>query len=329
MKYPVIIKQSPLLLIRRIVEVEILISIFLFFASFLTNYEELYRTFTFGRVLRYDIFIFVVASVLQLVITVVVFFYWHSEEYRLKEKEIMYRRGFLMSKESSVLLKNVSSVEYKRSPLEFFLGYGTIVLKMNNGAETFSIRSVDQAEIYSNIIKETVHLALDRPIESKRKFSLLDLILEGEHRRLEFKQTFRWDTKKKIINKDLERAVMKTVSAFLNSEGGTLLIGVSDNGSISGLEDDVKTLVKKDKDGFENHFNQIFKATMGAEFRQYVDVYFERIEEKDVCIVEIRTSPKPVYLKVNGEEEFFIRTGNTTSPLKISEINSYIESHWR
>lgn len=328
MKYPIVIKQSPLVLLRRIIEMEILVSIFLFLASFLTNYEQLYRTFTFGRVLRYDIFLFVGASLLQLLITVLVFFYWHSEEYRVKEKEVMYRRGFLMSKENSVLLKNVASVEYKRSPLEFLLGYGTIILKLNNGNETFAIRSVDQAEIYANIIKETLHLALDRPIESRKKLSVLDLILEGEHKRLEFKQTFRWDLKKKIINKDLEKASMKTIAAFLNTGGGNLLVGVADNGNIYGLDDDINTLVRKDTDGFENHFNQVFKATIGAEYREFVDLSFEKIEEKEVCLVEVRGAKKPAFLRANGDEEFFIRTGNTTTPLKVSEVNSYIESHW-
>jgi len=329
MKYPIVIKQSPLVLIRRIIEMEILISIFLFLASFLTNYEQLYRTFTFGRILRYDIFLFVAASVIQLLITVLVFFYWHSEEYRVKEKEIMYRRGFLVSRENSVLLKNVLSVEYKRSPLEFFLGYGTIILKLNNSNETFAIRSIDQAEIYANVIKETLYLVLERPLESRKKLSVLDLILEGEHRRLEFKQTFRWDLKKKVINKDLERSAMKTIAAFLNSGGGNLLIGIADNGSIYGLSDDIKTLVRKDNDGFENHFNQVFKATIGAGFREFVDVSFEKIEENEVCLVEVRGSKKPAFLRVNGDEEFFIRTGNTTTPLKVSEVNSYIESHWR
>ncbi len=328
MKYPIVIKQSPLVLIRRIIEMEILISIFLFLASFLTNYEQLYRSFTFGRVLRYDIFLFVAASIIQLLITVLVFFYWHSEEYRVKEKEVMYRRGFLVSRENSVLLKNVSSVEYKRSPLEFFLGYGTIILKTNNGNETFAIRSVDQAEIYTNIIKETLHSALDMPVESRKKLSVLDLILEGEHKRLEFKQTFRWDLKKKIINKDLERSSMKTIAAFLNSGGGNLLIGIADNGTVYGLEDDIATLVRKDKDGFENHFNQVFKTTIGAEFREFVELSFQNIEEKEVCLVEVRGAKKPAFLRANGDEEFFIRTGNTTTPLKISEVNSYIESHW-
>jgi hypothetical protein len=45
--------------------------------------------------------------------------------------------------------------------------------------------------------------------------------------------------------------------------------------------------------------------------------------------VSVEPGEKPAYLKINGDEEFFIRTGNSTSPLKISEVNSYIETHWK
>ena|SRR3989344_2694858 len=328
MRSPVVIKQSPLTLIRRIVEVEIIISILLFIASFLTNYEHLYQSLIIGRLLRYDIFLFVGASVIQLVVTVLVFFVWQAEEYRIKEKEIIHRRGFFGSKERSIMLRNITEVEYKRSPLEFLLGYGTIILRTNGGNKEFPIRSIDQAEIYANIIKEAVDAALGRPQLEKKRLQVLDLILEGEHSKLEFKQTFRWDGKRNISNKDLEKAVMKTIAAFLNSSGGIILIGVTDRGMIHGMEEDYNSLIRKDRDGFENHFNQTLRHMIGAEFRQYVNIIFERIDERDVCVVLASPAPKPVYLKVNDTEEFFIRTGNTTSPLKISEVNSYIATKW-
>ncbi|TAL49471.1 hypothetical protein EPN83_00390 [Patescibacteria group bacterium] len=329
MRYPVVIRQSPLVLIRRIIGVEVGISIVLFAISFIANYEQLYRQTFIGRLIRYDIFLVIAASILQLLVTLGVFLRWHSEEYRIKEKEIVHRWGMMFNRENSIMLKNVSSVEYKRSPLEFFLNYGTIVVHTLVSERPLCIRSVENAEIYANIVKDTVDLAIRRKPPESKKFSILDLILEGENRRLEFKQTFRWDTKRKAVNKDLERSVMKTIAAFLNSDGGNLIVGVSDNGGIAGLEDDIKTLIRKDKDGFENHFNQAFKTTIGAEFRQYVDLSFERIEEKNICLIEVVPSPKPAYVRANGEEEFYIRTGNTTTPLKVSEVNSYIESHWQ
>ncbi len=328
MKFPVVIRQSPLVLVRRIIGVEILFTFIIFGLSFITNYEELFAR-TVGHFLtRYDLFVFLLASAVQFFITLIVFFFWQSEEYRIKEKEVSLRGGIFSTKEKSILLKNISSVEYKRSPLEILLSYGTIVIHTNGNDKPFYIRSVETAEIYANIIKDAVDRSLSRKSDSGKKLSILDLILEGEHTHLELKQTFRFDIKEKTVSKLLEKSVMKTITGFLNTEGGNLIIGVTDNGKIYGIEEDYQTLVRKDRDGFENHFNQILKLMIGTELRQYINLTFEKIEDKDVCLVEVEPSPKPVYIKANGDEEFFIRTGNTISPLKVSEVNSYIESHW-
>ena len=333
MKFPVIIKQSPLILIKRILAVEILLAIILFSLSILvdlSNYHQIYSQSSIASVFRYSFFLITGASVVQLFVIFFVFLTWNNEEYRLKEKELVHRRGIMFTHERSVLLKNISSVEYKRGFFEFLFGYGTIILHNNGGAvdSLLKIRSVETPEIYADIIKDAIDLSLGSKKVSEKKTSLLDLVLEGEHSRLELKQTYRYDGKTKDVNKVLEKAVMKTVCAFLNTDGGSLIIGITDNGKIYGLEDDYNTLVRKDRDGFENHFNQVLKNMMGANFRQYVNLSFQTIEGKDVCLVEVEPAGKPAYMKANGEEEFFIRTGNTTSQLKISEVSSYIETHW-
>ena len=56
--------------------------------------------------------------------------------------------------------------------------------------------------------------------------TLEELIAEGESDELEFKSTLRWDIHEGVINKKLEEVAIKTVAAFANSQGGTLLIGI-------------------------------------------------------------------------------------------------------
>ncbi len=68
--------------------------------------------------------------------------------------------------------------------------------------------------------------------------SVEDLIAEGESDELEFKATLRWDLKEAGVNKKLEEVIIKTIAAFANSQGGTLLIGVADDGDVIGLEPD-------------------------------------------------------------------------------------------
>lgn len=78
------------------------------------------------------------------------------------------------------------------------------------------------------------------------------LISNRESASLEFKQTMQWDRKLHRRNPELLRACVKTVCAFLNGSGGTLLIGVADSGELAGLEDDLQDFAdRKTVDGFE------------------------------------------------------------------------------
>jgi len=92
----------------------------------------------------------------------------------------------------------------------------------------------------------SAHAVLGELGDIERTADLDMLIAGGESGSLEFKQTMRWDTKLQKRSTEVQRASMKTVCAFLNSGGGTLLIGVADTGKPTGLEDDLQ-----DRDGAE------------------------------------------------------------------------------
>src|SRR3989344_5765657 len=155
-----------------------------------------------------------------------------------------------------------------------------------------------------------------------------EMLRSGEHERLEFKTSLRWDMKRDQVNKELEKSVMKTVAAFLNSDGGNLLIGVGDKGELLGLENDLASLPKSNVDGFENHFNNLFNQMIGPKFRRLVKLTFNKIEDKTVCLASVEPSQQPVYLKNGESEDFYIRTGNVTTPLKMSEVSAYLAS-WK
>jgi Putative DNA-binding domain len=74
------------------------------------------------------------------------------------------------------------------------------------------------------------------PVSSEKQTR--EMIAQGESGKLEFKSTLRWDMKAGKTNPAVERASLKTICAFLNATGGTLLIGVRDDGSIEGIESD-------------------------------------------------------------------------------------------
>ena len=159
---------------------------------------------------------------------------------------------------------------------------------------------------------------------------LPSIIRQGEGPLLEFKSSLRWDMREDRINRTLEGVVLKTLAGFFNSHiGGTLLIGVSDNGDIIGLEKDYLTLKKPNQDGFEQALITTISANLGADLCPYVHVLFHVIDHKDVCRVIITPAIRPVFLTQGNIPKFFVRTGGGTRDLNIQEALEYVAGRWK
>lgn len=181
-----------------------------------------------------------------------------------------------------------------------------------NNEEIWSILG----KLYSRLPEEDVELNID------------SILSQGEGPTIEFKSSLRWDTRTERINKELEYVIAKEISGFLNTGGGIILIGVDDNRNIIGLENDYSTFKKKDKDGFSQKLVQILSKYLGNEYGEFWNIKFKKINDKEICVIEVKKSPEPVYTKKKVEEEFFIRKGTSTRPLTIREAHKYINHHW-
>lgn len=162
------------------------------------------------------------------------------------------------------------------------------------------------------------------------------IVKEGENTMVEFKSTLRYDNYTEKINKSLEETVMKSIAAFANAEGGRLFIGISDNGEINGLQNDYSTLKQGNKDFFELHLRTLIETYYGNSFSaESIRINFLEEEGKDICIVYINKSNKPIYTKITNkqgakEEKFFIRVGNSSREIaNASEIIAYINKHFK
>ena len=136
--------------------------------------------------------------------------------------------------------------------------------------------------------------------------------------------------KKKKTNKELKHSVLKTIVSFANSGGGTLLIGVSDNHKIIGLEQDYKSNWKENKDGFLLEFRKYLQNTIGlTEFNRYVDLEFHNLEGKEILEINVERALRPIYMKMNGSKVLYIRDENRNEPLTdAEEINEYVKENW-
>jgi len=153
-------------------------------------------------------------------------------------------------------------------------------------------------------------------------------IKKGESGRLEFKSAVSWDYKLGKQSKEIESATAKTLCAFMNSEGGTLIIGVDDKGQVIGVEKDFSLLSKPNRDGFEQKLTGLVNGSLGKENATYVHLSWQAVEGKTVAAVSVDKSKRPVYLDLQGKSEFYIRTGNTSQPLDVREATAYIRDHW-
>jgi hypothetical protein len=157
------------------------------------------------------------------------------------------------------------------------------------------------------------------------------LIAAGESATVEFKSSVRWDMRENRLNEPLKYSVIKTVAAFLNSNGGTLLIGVDDERKVVGLKGDYSQFKKSDsRDAFENWLTTQFVEQFGKPASRLYSVSFHEVAGQDVCRIEVQPSPDPVFVDEKGgkPEQLYIRTGNASRALDAREIIEYSRHRW-
>lgn len=157
---------------------------------------------------------------------------------------------------------------------------------------------------------------------------LLDL---PENAALEFKATFRHNLHTGKRDDALELEVLKSVAGFMNSRrGGTLLIGVVDDGQlrgdakVRGLEEDVRLCGNRGVDGVENTLVTMLGRSLGKVAAAAVDVSFETRASHQLCRVDAPPAAAPVYVEWKGNQFFFVRMGNSTRQFGIAEAIEYI-----
>ncbi|CAM2764556.1 helix-turn-helix domain-containing protein [Actinomyces slackii] len=153
----------------------------------------------------------------------------------------------------------------------------------------------------------------------------------GESDRLEFKSSARWNLRTDKRDEAMETVVAKTVTAFLNSSGGTLLLGVDDDGTLIGLGPDYTTLKQPDADRFELWLRDMWRTRLGTNAAALPLVDFAPTPQGDaeVCRITVPPAPWPVYLRSKGRDaELWVRVGNSTRRLEVDDAVDYVSLRW-
>ncbi|MGE5424407.1 MAG: helix-turn-helix domain-containing protein, partial [Syntrophothermus sp.] len=172
--------------------------------------------------------------------------------------------------------------------------------------------------------RDSLILHLERELEK----NLGALISKGEDDDLEFKSSFRYDYRQDKVNKALEMVILKTLAGFMNTRGGSLLIGVADDGSILGLEKDYNTLNRKDSDGYTQLIMSSVADKIGTPACRLLRILFHHQDGKEVCRIIVLPSPTPVYVREDNQSRFFIRTGSGTREMDVAEAIVFIRNKW-
>ena len=181
-------------------------------------------------------------------------------------------------------------------------------------------------ELMAQIIREGYQrLVVGSELKPETEIFDLSFIIDyGESESVEFKATLRTNLHTGATDTRMEMAVLKTLAGFLNTGGGTLVIGVLDDGTPLGLGAD--GFPSEDK--MSLHLVNIVKARISPQALTAMHMHFEDYDGERVMVIRCQKSPVAVFVKDGEHERFYVRTGPSTTELKASETQDYIKQRF-
>ncbi|MYC84365.1 MAG: DEAD/DEAH box helicase [Acidimicrobiia bacterium] len=185
--------------------------------------------------------------------------------------------------------------------------------------EKVVIDYLDNKEMQVAVVEVYAAKVQKQAIVAKQQTCPIGDLLGPDHESqyLEYKSTLRWDIKQQHKSKLIETAAIKTIAGFANSwYGGTLLIGVADDGTVHGLEDDYNTFSKRgqvgDHDLWGQHLQNLIHHRLGDYALSLVDWHFHKVNGQDLARIHVDPSAHPIYDHKGQEETFWHRTPVST-----------------
>ncbi len=188
--------------------------------------------------------------------------------------------------------------------------------------------------------------------KDKHLTEIKKILEKGENFHTEFKSSALWsialnpvqlkDSKsfelREYGNKASKVIIAKSIAAFLNSDGGNLLIGVRENKEkgkfeIVGIEEDIKKARDHILDGYKRTLiDEIIRTFLPPKIynhlHNYIEIEFVDIEEKIVCWIRVKRSDSRVFLKINDRDVFMIRVDSENRTLEGEKLVDYCIKKW-
>ena len=181
-----------------------------------------------------------------------------------------------------------------------------------------------KGQIALNPLNTTVSARIDEMLQAASLLTesekLKSRIAAGETKTQEFKQTLEYCLREKKKADRILRSALKTIAGFLNTQGGTLFVGVADEGGIPGINLELDKFHRSLSDNMLLHLNNKIKSDLGDAAMDYIDMEIHEVDGNLVLVVECDPSKTPVFYK---KEHFFVRRPARTDELKGEAQHKY------
>ena len=156
------------------------------------------------------------------------------------------------------------------------------------------------------------------------------LIESGESEVVEFKATCRRNLHTRQKDRAIEWAALKTIAAFMNTDGGTLLIGVDDHGRPIGIEEDYAFVSGRNRDGWELSLISLVKTTLGQVAATDLRMRYCTIDARTIAAIDVHPGADPVFASRKGQprQNFYVRLGASTEELSGLSLIDYLQKRW-
>lgn len=127
--------------------------------------------------------------------------------------------------------------------------------------------------------------------------------------------------------------IVQAVASFMNSkDGGTVLLGVKNDGAVVGLADDFKAAnsQRQDSDSYERFLRDILNIGLSLKgaLTLFYTISFAALGGKDVCRIDVKPANEPVFVRNGPHYDFYIRDGNGKRKLNMLDAFAYRKQHW-
>ena len=125
------------------------------------------------------------------------------------------------------------------------------------------------------------------------------------------------------LGRALEREVIETLAAFLNTDGGTLIIGVTDNRKIVGIEVDYPRVMGT-RDGWRQTFDHLVTHQLGAEVMNCIDLQLEPWHDRTIAVIRCSPREEPTWVG----DELYVRCTASTEKLSTRHAVAWWRQRW-